>query len=184
MCDCELLRCRRPGCADACLLACFRAGGVLGRAALSSRKSVVVDNTNPDAEARKRYIDLAKRHKVAVRCIRVATPRPLAEHLNLVRAIAKTSDNSLVPDIAFDTFYKKLVEPAVEEGFTDVVEWHFCVGPQVSAPQPRVLLRALQLPGRAALTYLLPTHCLWELDRRPSLLTNWLVCFFVVGANG
>ena len=93
----------------------------------------MVDNTNPDVASRKRYIDLAKKFKVPVRCVRVATPRPVAEHLNVMRAIARTSDHALVPDVAFDQFYEKLVEPATGEGFKDVLVWDFSVGPQVFA---------------------------------------------------
>jgi len=53
-------------------------------AALNKKKSVVIDNTNPQVATRKRYIDIAKQCKVPVRCVWVSTPRDLAEHLNLV----------------------------------------------------------------------------------------------------
>ena len=101
----------------------------------------MVDNTNPDVASRKRYIDLAKKLKVPVRCVRVATPRPVAEHLNIMRAIARTSDHALVPDVAFHNFYEKLVEPATGEGFKEVLVWEFSVGPQVLAGTH--ILRAL-----------------------------------------
>ena len=64
-------------------------------AALANGKSVVIDNTNPDPATRKRYIDLAKKSKKPVRCVWVSTPRELAQHLNLVRNIANTSENPI-----------------------------------------------------------------------------------------
>jgi bifunctional polynucleotide phosphatase/kinase len=64
-------------------------------AALTNGKSVVIDNTNPESATRKRYIDLAKKSKKAVRCVWVSTPRELAQHLNLVRHIAGTSENPI-----------------------------------------------------------------------------------------
>jgi len=38
------------------------------RQALDDGKSAVIDNTNPDTESRKRYIDIAKEYKVPIRC--------------------------------------------------------------------------------------------------------------------
>jgi len=36
-----------------------------------------------------------------------------------------------VPDIAFDKFEEKFVAPSKEEGFQEVMEWKFAVGPKV-----------------------------------------------------
>eukprot|EP00802_Teleaulax_amphioxeia_P011496 Tamp_11529.p1 GENE.Tamp_11529~~Tamp_11529.p1 ORF type:complete len:608 (+),score=146.46 Tamp_11529:141-1826(+) len=98
--------------------------------ALTNGKSVVIDNTNPESATRKRYIDLAKKSKKAVRCVWVSTPRELAQHLNLVRHIAGTSENPIVPDIAFQKFEEKFEPPDVREGFQEVIKWDFAVGPK------------------------------------------------------
>jgi hypothetical protein len=101
------------------------------RVALAQGKSVVIDNTNPDPATRKRYVDLAKKKGMPARCVWVSTAREVAEHLNLVRAIAKTSDHPPVPDIAYNSFASKFVAPEPSEGFSEVVTWEFAVGPQV-----------------------------------------------------
>lgn len=48
--------------------------------ALSQKKSVVVDNTNPDVETRKRYVDMAKRLNVPIRCFVMTTTFKHAKH--------------------------------------------------------------------------------------------------------
>lgn len=48
--------------------------------ALGQRKSVVVDNTNPDLESRKRYVDLAKRCNVPIRCFVMNTTFKHSKH--------------------------------------------------------------------------------------------------------
>lgn len=48
--------------------------------ALSQKKSVVVDNTNPDLESRKRYIDLAQKFKVPIRCFAMTTTFKHSKH--------------------------------------------------------------------------------------------------------
>ena len=98
--------------------------------ALHEGKSVVIDNTNPDVDSRKRYVDAAKRKDVPVRCVWVSTPREVAEHLNVMRTIAGTCDHPVVPDHAFKTFSERFVEPKVEEGFGSVIRWEFAVGSQ------------------------------------------------------
>ena len=47
---------------------------------LVSGKSVVVDNTHVDKEARKPFIDLAKKHKVSVRCFLMTTSHDHARY--------------------------------------------------------------------------------------------------------
>ena len=47
---------------------------------LVSGKSVVVDNTHVDKEARKPYIDLAKKHLVPVRCFLMTTSHDHARY--------------------------------------------------------------------------------------------------------
>ena len=49
---------------------------------LMSGKSVVVDNTHVDKEARKPFIDLAKKHKVPVRCFLMTTTHDHARYEN------------------------------------------------------------------------------------------------------
>lgn len=48
--------------------------------ALSLGKSVVVDNTNPDLESRKRYIDLGKKFHVPIRCFVMTTTFKHSKH--------------------------------------------------------------------------------------------------------
>lgn len=51
---------------------------------LIEKNSVVVDNTNPDAAARQRYLEVAKKHKVPVRCFVMSTSAEHAKHNNKV----------------------------------------------------------------------------------------------------
>ena len=47
---------------------------------LTSGKSVVVDNTHVDKEARKPFIDLAKKHRAPVRCFLMTTSHDHARY--------------------------------------------------------------------------------------------------------
>lgn len=51
-----------------------------GEKALAQKKSLVVDNTNPDLESRKRYIELGQKFKVPVRCFLMAASFKHAKH--------------------------------------------------------------------------------------------------------
>jgi len=92
-------------------------------ATLAQKKSVVVDNTNPDKTARKRsatcialvcqhvahllsprYIDAALKAKARVRCFVMASSRELASHLNLFREALSNGETKRIPEIAYNTY--------------------------------------------------------------------------------
>lgn len=55
------------------------------RAVLKNNKGVVIDNTNPDKESRKRFIELAKEFNVPCRVFMMNTSKEHAKHNNKVR---------------------------------------------------------------------------------------------------
>ncbi|XP_047123558.1 bifunctional polynucleotide phosphatase/kinase [Hydra vulgaris] len=89
----------------------------LAEKSLKNKKSVVIDNTNPSKEARKVFIDLAKKYNVSVRCFNFQTPLELAHHLNRFRQIVSGGTIRRVPDVGFNTFKSKFQPPSKEEGF-------------------------------------------------------------------
>lgn len=56
---------------------------------LKEGDSVVVDNTNPDPDTRKQWVELAKKQGVPVRCVWFRTPLVVCEHNDAVRALNK-----------------------------------------------------------------------------------------------
>ena len=56
--------------------------------ALADDKSVVVDNTNPDINSRKEFIDMAKTYGVPIRCFWFVGGERLAKHNNCYRSQA------------------------------------------------------------------------------------------------
>lgn len=55
---------------------CLEAGG-----------AVAVDNTNPDREGRREWVELARRHGVPIRCVWLRAPAAVCEHNDVVRAL-------------------------------------------------------------------------------------------------
>jgi len=117
-------------------------------AALERGESVVIDNTNPDADVRALYLKLAKKHstllprerardrrladrdiaslaEIPARCFWFQTPPEVAEHLNNYREIATNGERKRVPSIAFGSFRKRFQAPSVAEGFTEVKKINF-----------------------------------------------------------
>lgn len=87
---------------------------------LGQKKSVVVDNTNPTAEDRKRYVDIARKHGVPVRCFVMEANEALANHMNVTRARLGITDR--VSSIAYRVYGSKVTAPdAAKEGFVSVV---------------------------------------------------------------
>ena len=115
-------------------------------AALEAGRSVVIDNTNPDVEARAVWIELAKEHSATARCLHLTSPERLCKHNNWLRIVGQTDpDNvstasevgrerrTLLPDIAFASYSKRFQPPSMAEGFATVDEVPFVVDDKVNA---------------------------------------------------
>eukprot|EP01027_Heterolobosea_sp_BB2_P014464 GEZU01020775.1.p1 GENE.GEZU01020775.1~~GEZU01020775.1.p1 ORF type:complete len:257 (+),score=90.15 GEZU01020775.1:693-1463(+) len=95
------------------------------REAIDAGKSVVIDNTNPDKASRAEYIAIAKAKNVPVRCFLFKVDQELAEHLNMYRERMSKGAHKHVPSVAYNTYKKRLAEPTLNEGFTEIKEIDF-----------------------------------------------------------
>ncbi|KAI9734723.1 MAG: hypothetical protein M1818_006710 [Claussenomyces sp. TS43310] len=81
---------------------------------LSEGTSIVIDNTNADREVRGRWVELAHKHLVPIRCVLF-----LADvHMNPER-------RTTLPAQAFRGFVSRYQCPELSEGFQDIVELNF-----------------------------------------------------------
>ncbi|KAH8108211.1 PNK3P-domain-containing protein [Cristinia sonorae] len=99
---------------------------------LASGQSCVVDNTNRNRQTRQYYIDVAKKHKVPIRCIHFLGSFELAWHNNLYRAynlpesVAQREEKREVLPYAALTNYQQMFEaPDIAEGFTEIRKVNF-----------------------------------------------------------
>ncbi|KAL2133750.1 hypothetical protein VTI74DRAFT_1732 [Chaetomium olivicolor] len=95
---------------------------------LQEGASVVIDNTNPDVETRSRWIALAHKHRVPIRCVWFKTPLQLCEHNDAVRSLNKKLNpegRQGLPKLAFNGFASRFQEPKTQEGFQDIVSVDF-----------------------------------------------------------
>ncbi|CAO3619613.1 unnamed protein product [Mucor fragilis] len=103
---------------DKCIAAC--------QTALNQKKSVVIDNTNPERATRALYIKLAQNAKVPIRCFYFGDNEELSQHNNYYRAVHKPEEKrDVLSSIAFRTFKSKLQEPSTVEGFEEVKKINF-----------------------------------------------------------
>lgn len=83
--------------------------------ALSSGKSVVVDNTNPSPAVRAPLIEIGRRHGARLIAYYFEIPVKLAVERNRQR-----EGRARVPDVAVYITSKKLIPPSFAEGFDEV----------------------------------------------------------------
>lgn len=101
-----------------CVSACERA--------LKEGRSVAVDNTNPDPESRKRYVDVAKAAGVPCRCFCFTATLEQAQHNNRFREMAPSdTKHAKVNAMVFHSYKKHFVAPALSEGFSEILQVHF-----------------------------------------------------------
>lgn len=94
--------------------------------ALKEGRSVAVDNTNPDPESRKRYVDVAKAAGVPCRCFQFTATLHQAKHNNRFREMAPSdTKHAKVNDMVFHSYRKNFVAPTLSEGFSEILQIHF-----------------------------------------------------------
>ncbi|XP_056139072.1 bifunctional polynucleotide phosphatase/kinase isoform X1 [Lampris incognitus] len=115
-----------------CVSACERA--------LQEGRSVAVDNTNPDLESRKRYVDLAKAAGVSCRCFNFSASLEQAKHNNRFREMVPSeTKHPKVNDMVFHSYKKHFVAPSLSEGFSEILHIHFV--PNFKDSQSEILFR-------------------------------------------
>lgn len=50
----------------------------------------MIDNTNTDIDVRSKWVELAAKHSVPIRCVHFTAPAELCEHNDVVRALNST----------------------------------------------------------------------------------------------
>ncbi|XP_071811636.1 uncharacterized protein F21D5.5-like isoform X1 [Apostichopus japonicus] len=96
------------------------------QASLKKGLSVAIDNTNPDVEARKRYIDCAKNAGVACRCFVFNVTQDQARHNEKFRSLTPAGKNhASISDMVFHSYKNKFIEPKLQEGFNEVIRVNF-----------------------------------------------------------
>ncbi|PBP19500.1 polynucleotide kinase 3 phosphatase [Diplocarpon rosae] len=95
---------------------------------LTERKSVAIDSTNPDPEVRKKWVDLATKHSIPIRCVLFTAGSQICEHNDAVRALNSTMNpesRAILPAMAFRGFASRYQRPQLDEGFQDITEVSF-----------------------------------------------------------
>ncbi|XP_043494941.1 uncharacterized protein F21D5.5 isoform X2 [Polistes fuscatus] len=87
-------------------------------------KRVVIDNTNPNPVSRERYITVAKKYNIPIRCFLMTTSNEHAKHNNKFRELVD-SNHLKISDIIINSYMKNYVPPTLEEGFTEIVKINF-----------------------------------------------------------
>jgi len=90
-----------------------------------------LDNTNADPETRGKWIQLARKLGVAIRCVYLTASPKLCEHNDTVRALngalMNPEQRKILPRVAFTGFASRFREPALKEGFQDITKVEFQV---------------------------------------------------------
>lgn len=108
--------------------------------ALEHGCSAVIDNTNPDPESRKRFIDIAKKQGYECRCFVFDCSLERAKHNNQFREIKlKGQPHVSVTDMVLYSYRSKFKEPCLSEGFSEIVKINFA--PKFSMPEDEKLYR-------------------------------------------
>lgn len=108
--------------------------------ALRRGQSAVIDNTNPDPESRKRFVDIARKHGCECRCFVMDCTLERAKHNNQFREIKlKGQPHVSVTDMVLYNHRSKFKEPSLSEGFSAILKINFV--PKFSTPEDEKLYR-------------------------------------------
>jgi len=87
--------------------------------AIRYNMSIIIDNTNPNIESRKIFIDIAKKYDYTIKVIIINTSYLESFHRNYYRYIKY--GNTLIPEIAYRIFKSKYQQPLTTEGIDSVM---------------------------------------------------------------
>ncbi|GAA5987146.1 hypothetical protein JCM5350_003861 [Sporobolomyces pararoseus] len=98
-----------------------------------SPRSCVIDNTSPAAATRDVYLSILRTEfpQVKARCFVFTASKDVCMHNSVYRALYEPIDpvngrrRELLPQIAFDTFFSKVEEPKLTEGFVEIKHINF-----------------------------------------------------------
>ncbi|XP_029842811.1 bifunctional polynucleotide phosphatase/kinase isoform X1 [Ixodes scapularis] len=108
--------------------------------ALAHKRSVVIDNTNPDVDSRKRFTELARKYGCDCRCFVMDCSLERAKHNNEFREIKlKGEPHTSVTDMVLYSHRSKFKEPELSEGFSEILKINFV--PQFGDPEDEKLYR-------------------------------------------
>lgn len=91
---------------------------------LKTKKSVAIDNTNPDVESRKPFLDICKTYKVQCKCFQMDISSKHCKHNNKFRSLTDKS-HLHVSDILINSYHKKFQQPTLQEGFSEIHKFKF-----------------------------------------------------------
>lgn len=91
---------------------------------LSGCWSVVIDNTNPDRESRKRFIDVAKSLKVPCRVFLMNVSKDHGKHNNKFRELTDKKHQK-VSEAVINSYFLKFQQPSKSEGIDEIIKINF-----------------------------------------------------------
>jgi bifunctional polynucleotide phosphatase/kinase len=93
--------------------------------AIKNNKNILIDNTHPDKNSRKEYIQFAKNNNLFVKVYIMDVSENLAKHLNHMRLMKGGNKKKFVPEIAYRIYNKKYEKPIFDEGIDEIIEIPF-----------------------------------------------------------
>lgn len=93
--------------------------------AIKNNKSLIIDNTNPDAKSRQEYINLGKHANMYISVYVMDIPENLSKHLNHMRVMKSEGKIKKIPEVAYRVYNKKYDAPNLDEGIDKIINVPF-----------------------------------------------------------